>query len=151
MMILKYLLIAIIIALFSTACSTPIQVIVSNYEDSNLNNRGDNVPITLIVYQLKDSKKFEYASPKDLISRESVALGRDKIDSIKIQVPPNEKEILVAEFNEKEGDYIGILALFSNIKGKKQKFYKKLNSVFENIIKINITKNGITEFDDNTK
>lgn len=151
MIILKYLLIGIIVTLLSTGCSTPIQVIVSNHEDSNLNSRGDDVPITLIVYQLKDSKKFEYASPKDLINRESIALGRDKIDSIRIQLPPNEKEILVAEFNEKEGDYIGILALFSNAKGKRQKFYKKLNSVFENIIKINITKNGITEFDDNTK
>lgn len=145
MVILKYLLIAISTAIFSTACSTPIQVIVSNHKDSNLNNRGDNVPITLIVYQLKDSKKFEYASPQDLINRESVALGRDKLDSIKIQVPPNEKNMLVAEFNEKEGDYIGILALFSNIKGKKQKFFTKLNSVFENIIKIDITKNGIAD------
>lgn len=126
-------------------CSTPIRIQAFNHDNSNLNNRNDNVPITLVIYQLKDINKFEYASIKDLIMRESVALGRDNVDSVKIQVPPNEKNMLVAEFAKREGKYIGILALFANSKGKKQKFYKKLNKVFKNTIKIDITQEGIFE------
>ena len=130
---------------FSIGCSTPIRIQASNYDNSNLNNRNDNVPVTLVIYQLKDINKFEYASIKDLTMRESVVLGRDNIDSVKIQVPPNEKNMLVAEFEKKEGKYIGILALFANPNGKKQKFYKKLNKVFKNTIKIDITQEGIVK------
>lgn len=127
------------------ACSTPIKIVVSNYEDSNLNNRGDNVPVTLLIYQLRDGKRFEYASPQDLLTRESVVLGRDKIDAIRIQIPPNEKNMVAAEIHKKEGKYIGILALFTNSQGKNQKFYKKLHSVFRNTIRIDITHIGITK------
>lgn len=127
------------------ACSTPVRVMVSNYEDSNLNNRGDNVPVTLLVYQLKDGKRFEYASPQDLLNRESVVLGRDKIDSVRVQIPPNEKNMIAAEINKKEGKYIGILALFANSQNKTQKFHKKLNRVCRNIIRLDITQNGIAK------
>ncbi|AQQ59255.1 type VI secretion lipoprotein [Helicobacter bilis] len=130
-------------------CNTPIRIQASNHDNSNLNNRNDNVPITLVIYQLKDVNKFEYASIQDLTMRESVVLGRDNVDSIRIQVPPNEKDMLVAEFAKKEGKYIGILALFANSQGKKQKFYKKLNKVFKNTIKIDITQEGITNSKNN--
>ena len=132
-------------AMSFVACSTPVRVMVSNYEDSNLNNRGDNVPVTLLIYQLKDGKRFEYASPQDLLNRESVVLGRDKIDSIRVQIPPNEKNMIAAEINKKEGKYIGILALFANPQNKTQKFHKKLNRVCRNIIRLDITQNGIAK------
>ncbi len=135
--------------LWFVSCSTPIRVIVSNYEDSNLNNRGDNVPITLLIYQLKDGKRFEYASTKDLLDRESVVLGRDKVDLIRVQVPPDEKNMIVADINKKEGKYIGVLALFANPRDKTQKFYKKLNRVFRNTIKLDVTQNGIMKTNSN--
>lgn len=140
-----YFTLFIVGAISFVACSTPVRVMVSNYEDSNLNNRGDNVPVTLLIYQLKDGKRFEYASPQDLLSRESVVLGRDKIDSIRVQIPPNEKNMIAAEINKKEGKYIGILALFANSQNKTQKFHKKLNRVCRNIIRLDITQNGITK------
>ena len=140
-----YFTLFIVGAISFVACSTPVRVMVSNYEDSNLNNRGDNVPVTLLIYQLKDGKRFEYASPQDLLNRESVVLGRDKIDSIRVQIPPNEKNMIAAEINKKEGKYIGILALFANSQNKTQKFHKKLNRVCRNIIRLDITQNGITK------
>lgn len=140
-----YFTLFIVGAISFVACSTPVRVMVSNYEDSNLNNRGDNVPVTLLIYQLKDDKRFEYASPQDLLNQESVVLGRDKIDSIRVQIPPNEKDIIAAEINKKEGKYIGILALFANSQNKTQKFHKKLNRVCRNIIRLDITQNGITK------
>lgn len=138
-----YVLFFAVAIMLSVGCSTPIKVIASNYEDSNLNNRGDNVPVTLLIYQLKDGKKFEYASVKDLLDKESVVLGKDMLDSTRVQIPPNEKNMVVVEINKKEGRYIGILALFAIPNNKNQKFYKKLNKVYRNTIKIDITKNGI--------
>ena len=41
------------------ACSNNVSVKISNIEKSNLNNRFDDVPVTLIIYKLKDVKKFE--------------------------------------------------------------------------------------------
>lgn len=142
--IIHYLFFIMSIMLF-VACSTPVKIIVSNYENSNLNNRHDNVPVTILIYQLKDGKRFEYASPQDLLSRESVVLGKDKIDSMRVQILPNEKNRIAAEINKKEGKYIGILALFANPQHKNQKFYKKLNRVYRNTIKIDITQNGIMQ------
>lgn len=132
-------------AMSFVACSTPVRVIVSNYKDSNLNNRGDNVPVTLLIYQLKDGKRFEYASSQDLLNRESVVLGRDKVDSIRVQIPPNETNMIAAEINKKEGKYIGILALFANSQNKTQKFHKKLNRVCSNVIRLDITQSGISK------
>lgn len=102
------------------------------------------MPVTLVIYQLKDGKRFEYASPQDLLSRENVVLGRDKIDSIRVQIPPNEKNMVAAEINKKEGEYIGVLALFANpSQNKSQKFHKKLHKIFKNTIKLDITQNGM--------
>ena len=72
-----------------------IQVGINNMPNSNLNNRGDNVPITVIVYQLSDIKKFEEATEMDLIAKENEVLGRDKIDSIKLQIQPNANASIV--------------------------------------------------------
>lgn len=143
---IKFVLI-ICSALFFIACSAPIKVKVFNQENSNLNSRGDNVPITLVIYQLKDFKKFEQASRSDIITREGVVLGRDKIDSTRVQVPPNEQGMIATEIAKREGKYIGIVALFANPQGKNQKFIKKLNRVFKNTIELDITQKGITKAD----
>lgn len=132
-----------------SGCGSPIKIQAFNQADSNLNNRGDNVPVTLIIYQLKDISKFKQSSIQDLSTSGNVVLGRDIVDFIKVQVPPNEIDVPVAEFAKKEGKYIGILALFANSQGKKQKFYKKLNKVFKNTIKIDITQEGIANSKNN--
>ena len=54
----KKVFLAAIFTVFIVGCGQ-IQVGINNMPNSNLNNRGDNVPITVIVYQLSDIKKFE--------------------------------------------------------------------------------------------
>lgn len=50
-----------------------------------LNNRFDDVPVMLIIYELNNIEKFIDSSDKDLIAREDGALGKDKIDSMRLQ------------------------------------------------------------------
>ena len=80
-----------------SGCGSPIKIQAFNQADSNLNNRGDNVPVTLIIYQLKDISKFKQSSIQDLSTSGNVVLGRDIVDFIKVQVPPNEIDVPVAE------------------------------------------------------
>ena len=90
----KKALLSTIFMIFMVGCGQ-IQVGINNMPNSNLNNRGDNVPITVIVYQLSDIKKFEEATEMDLIAKENEVLGRDKIDSIKLQIQPNANASIV--------------------------------------------------------
>ena len=66
----KKVFLAAIFTVFIVGCGQ-IQVGINNMPNSNLNNRGDNVPITVIVYQLSDIKKFEEATEMELITKEN--------------------------------------------------------------------------------
>lgn len=112
----------LVLCLLFTACSNTVSVKVSNIEKSNLNNRLDDVPVTLIIYKLKNIEKFKEASEKDLITREDGALGKDKIDSIKLQIAPK-NEILALKIQDKEVPYLGILTLFTNDTNKTTKIW----------------------------
>ncbi|BAM12629.1 type VI secretion lipoprotein [Helicobacter cinaedi PAGU611] len=132
------------------ACSNNVSVKISNIEKSNLNNRFDDVPVTLIIYKLKDVKKFEEANDKDLITREDGALGKDKIDSIKLQIAPK-SEIVAIKVKDKEVPYIGLLALFASDTKKVTKAWVKTKDVSglwsrfwnEKTLKFEITQEGI--------
>ncbi|MCW1362796.1 type VI secretion system lipoprotein TssJ [Campylobacter jejuni] len=108
--------------LFFCACSSVVSVKINNVENSNLNNRHDDVPVTAIVYQLKDIKKFEEASDIDLATREEGVLGKDKLDSIKTQIAPKDN-IIAVKVDEEEVPYVGILVLFANNTKKNNKKY----------------------------
>lgn len=114
----------LILCLLFTACSNTVSVKVSNIEKSNLNNRLDDVPVTLIIYKLRNIEKFKEVSDKDLITREDGALGKDKIDSIRLQIAPK-NEILALKIQDKEVPYIGILTLFTNDTNKTTKIWVK--------------------------
>lgn len=119
---------------------------VSNVENSNLNSRLDDVPVTLILYKLKNIEKFEGASNKDLITREDGVLGKDKVDSIKLQIAPK-SEIVAIKVKKKESPYVGVLALFTNDTKKITKAWAKIKSVTEfwskKSLKFEITQEGI--------
>lgn len=113
-----------LLPLFFCACSSMVGVKINNIENSNLNNRLDDVPVTAIIYQLKDIKKFEEASDMDLATREDGVLGKDKLDSIKTQIAPKDN-IIAVEVNEEEVPYVGILVLFANNTKKITKIWAK--------------------------
>lgn len=110
-----------LLPLFFCACSSVVSVKINNVENSNLNNRHDDVPVTAIVYQLKDIKKFEEASDIGLATREEGVLGKDKLDSIKTQIAPKDN-IIAVKVDEEEVPYVGILVLFANNTKKQQKY-----------------------------
>lgn len=120
----------LILCLLFAACSRTVSIKVNNVENSNLNNRLDDVPVTLIFYKLKNIEKFEGASNKDLITREDGVLGKDKVDSIKLQIAPK-SEIIAIKVKKRESPYVGVLALFANNTKKKTKSWAKIKSVTE--------------------
>ncbi len=127
------------------ACANTVSIKVHNMENSNLNNRLDDVPVTLIIYKLKNIEKFIDSRDKDLITREDGTLGKDKIDSIKIQIAPK-NEVIALKIKDKEVPYIGILALFANDEPRETKIWvraKDANGLWNKVIKFEISKEGI--------
>ncbi|MGX2973083.1 type VI secretion system lipoprotein TssJ [Helicobacter sp. T3_23-1059] len=131
--------------LFS-ACSSTVSIKINNIENSNLNNRSDDVPVTIVVYKLNNIEKFIDSSDKDLITREDGALGKDKIDSMKLQIAPK-NEIIALKIKDKEVPYIGILALFANDALRTTKVWVKTKKVKglrnKKVVKFEITQEGI--------
>lgn len=131
---------------FLCACSSTVSVKINNTENSNLNNRLDDVPLTVVVYQLKDIIKFEEASEIDLATREDGVLGKDKIDSIKLQIAPKDSIVAVKITNE-ETLYVGVLALFANSAKKITKVWAKMKDASgfgtDKTLEFEITKEGI--------
>ena len=132
----KKVFLAAIFTVFIVGCGQ-IQVGINNMPNSNLNNRGDNVPITVIVYQLSDIKKFEEATEMELITKENEVLGRDKIDSIKLQIQPNANTAIV-KIDKENVPYVGVLVLYADQGKTKIKEFK--NSVFITYLKSLILK-----------
>ena len=122
----KKALLATIFMIFMAGCGQ-IQVGINNMPNSNLNNRGDNVPITVIVYQLSDIKKFEEATEMDLIAKENEVLGKDKIDSIKLEIVP----------------YVGVLVLYADQGKTKIKEFKKTSEIKEDYLIFSISDKDI--------
>ncbi|MCX2683780.1 type VI secretion system lipoprotein TssJ [Campylobacter sp. MIT 21-1685] len=136
----------LVLCLLFMACSNTVSVKISNIEKSNLNNRLDDVPITLMIYKLENIEKFENASDEDLITREDGVLGKDKIDSIKLQIAPK-NEIVAIKVDDKEVPYIGILALFANDTKKVTKIWAKTKDASgfwsEKTLQFEISQEGI--------
>ena len=139
----------LILCLLFVSCSNTVSVRISNIEKSNLNNRSDDVPITLVIYKLKNIEKFKETSDRDLTTREDGALGKDKIDSIRLQIAPKD-EIIAIKVKDKEVPYIGILALFANNTNNTKKVTKiwaktkdASGSWNKKILKFKITQEGI--------
>ena len=67
---------SLIFMLFIAGCAK--DLIISNTPNSNLNYHGDNVPVTIIAYKLKDVAKFQQASIVDLAEKNGDILGQDR-------------------------------------------------------------------------
>ncbi|MGH2327466.1 type VI secretion system lipoprotein TssJ [Campylobacter taeniopygiae] len=138
----------LLLPLIFCACSSMVSIKINNKENSNLNNRLDDVPLTVIVYQLKDFRKFKEANDLELATREDGVLGKDKIDSIKLQIAPKEDNVVAVKVNDEEVPYIGIFALFANNTKKVTKIWAKTSDASGFIgttktLKFEITEKGI--------
>lgn len=145
-MFYQRILFSVLFLSFFTACSSTISVKINNTENSNLNNRFDDVPLTVIVYQLKDIKKFEEASDLDLATREDGVLGKDKIDSIKLQIAPKDS-VIAAKVSDEEVLYVGVFALFANATKKITKAWAKIGDASgfgsNKTLEFKVTKEGV--------
>lgn len=135
----------VFIIFFFTACGQ-IQVGINNMPNSNLNNRGDNVPLTVIIYQLNDIKKFQEATEVELLEKEDEVLGKDKIDSIKLQIQP-ETNVAVIKIDKDSVAYVGILVLYANQTKSKIKEFKKSDEIKNDYLLFKITDKDINIVD----
>ena len=135
----------LVFMLFLTGCAK--DLIVSNTPNSNLNYHGDNVPITIIAYKLRDVAKFKEASIIDLAERNGEILGYDKIDSIKTQIQPNTNRYAFTNVYPDEVPYVGILVLYADQSKTNIKAYKATKEIKEKNIVFEITKNGVNVLD----
>ncbi|MBZ7942850.1 type VI secretion system lipoprotein TssJ [Campylobacter molothri] len=135
-----------LLPLIFCACSSMVSIKINNKENSNLNKRNDDVPVTAIIYQLKDIKKFEEASDMDLATREDGVLGKDKLDSIKTQIAPKDN-IIAIKVDSGEVPYVGVLVLFANNTNKATKIWAKTKDAngfgSGKYLKFEISKKGI--------
>ena len=131
----KKVFLATIFTVFIVGCGQ-IQVGINNMPNSNLNNRGDN------VYQLSDIKKFEEAAEMELITKENEVLGRDKIDSIKLQIQPNANTAIV-KIDKENVPYVGVLVLYADQGKTKIKEFKKTSDVKEDYLIFSISDKDI--------
>lgn len=143
---MRKIFVMLLMGLFLSSCSSVVSVKIDNIKNSNLNSRNDDVPLTVIVYQLKDVNKFIKASDLELINREDALLGRDKIDSIRLQIAPKDN-IIAFKIIDEEVPYIGILVLFANNTKKVTKTWAKTDDAngfgTKKTLKFEITKDGI--------
>ncbi len=144
---IRVIVLHIVVLLFCCACSVDeIRVDVLNYTNTNLNQRGDNVPVTVVVYKLNDIEKFSDASVEDLLKREDVVLGKDKIDSIKMQIAPDDS-VVAMNIKESEVPYVGILVVYANLEKKRVKSYIKTSEIEEDsdirLLQFGITSDGV--------
>ncbi|QKF91460.1 type VI secretion system lipoprotein TssJ [Campylobacter sp. CCUG 57310] len=138
---IKKVILSVFVALFFSACGK-LSVGVNNTPNSNFNHRGDNVPITVILYQLKDIKKFQEATEMELLEREDEILGRDKIDSIKLQIEP-EADVSILNIDKQEVPYVGILVLYADQNKTKIKEFKKTAEIKSDYLVFKITDKDI--------
>ncbi|TKX30615.1 type VI secretion system lipoprotein TssJ [Campylobacter aviculae] len=145
-MFYKKILVFMFILFILNACSSTVSIKINNMQNSNLNNRSDDVPLTVIVYQLKDVKKFEESNDLELATREDGVLGKDKIDSIKLQIAP-EDSVVAVKVDDEEVPYIGVFALFANNANKVTKTWAKTDDASgfgsSKTLKFEITQKGV--------
>lgn len=136
----------VILALFSfyiSGCYSSKQILIKNDKNSNFNVNDDAVPVTIYLFQLKDTAKFKDATAIDLIERAEVVLGKDKIDITRMQIAPDSEKI-VATIDKNEVPYIGILVVYNNMfKKKKSKSLIESDEISRDLLELQIKKEGI--------
>ena len=135
----------LVFTLFIAGCAK--DLVISNTPNSNLNYHGDNVPVTIIAYKLRDVAKFKDASIVDLAERNGDVLGQDKIDSIKTQIQPNTNRYAFTNVDPDDVPYVGILVLYADQSKTNVKAYKSTREAKEKNIVVEITKNGVNTLD----
>lgn len=138
-----YFFILALISFYISGCYSTKQILIKNDKDSNFNLNADAVPVTILLFQLKDTAKFKNASAIDLIERGDVVLGKDKIDITRMQIAPDNEKI-IATINKKEVPYLGFLVIYSNMnKKKKVKSLIESDEISRDFLELQIKKDGI--------
>ena len=78
----------------------------------------------------------------DLIAKENEVLGKDKIDSIKLQIQPNANASIV-KIDKENVPYVGVLVLYADQGKTKIKEFKKTSEIKEDYLIFSISDKDI--------
>lgn len=138
-----YFVILVLFSFYVSGCYSSKQILIKNDKNSNFNVNDDAVPVTIYLFQLKDTAKFKDATAIDLIERPEVVLGKDKIDITRMQIAPDSEKV-VATIDKNEVPYIGILVVYNNMfKKKKSKSLIESDEISRDLLELQIKKEGI--------
>lgn len=138
-----YFVILVLFLFYVSGCYSSKQILIKNDKNSNFNVNDDAVPVTIYLFQLKDTAKFKDATAIDLIERPEVVLGKDKIDITRMQIAPDSEKV-VATIDKNEVPYIGILVVYNNMfKKKKSKSLIESDEISRDLLELQIKKEGI--------
>lgn len=138
-----YFVILVLFSFYVSGCYSSKQILIKNDKNSNFNVNDDAVPVTIYLFQLKDTAKFKDATAIDLIERPEVVLGKDKIDITRMQIAPDSEKV-VATIDKNEIPYIGILVVYNNMfKKKKSKSLIESDEISRDLLELQIKKEGI--------
>lgn len=138
-----YFVILVLFSFYVSGCYSSKQILIKNDKNSNFNVNDDAVPVTIYLFQLKDTAKFKDATAIDLIERPEVVLGKDKIDITRMQIAPDSEKV-VATIDKNEVPYIGVLVVYNNMfKKKKSKSLIESDEISRDLLELQIKKEGI--------
>lgn len=138
-----YFVILVLFSFYVSGCYSSKQILIKNDKNSNFNVNDDAVPVTIYLFQLKDTAKFKDATAIDLIECPEVVLGKDKIDITRMQIAPDSEKV-VATIDKNEVPYIGILVVYNNMfKKKKSKSLIESDEISRDLLELQIKKEGI--------
>ena len=105
-----------LLILLCVSCQTQIDVhMVANKRMNPEANKRNFQPVSILVYQLKDDKKFRQAEFFQLIDEPGKALGADYLGPpSNFMISPNEKKDVSFKLNS-DAKYFGVVAAFQVI------------------------------------
>jgi len=103
----------------------PVKLLVRASERLNSGEKGESLPTTFRIYQLKDDDKIGQASFEDLLDRDKEVLGDQILAAQELTVGPNE-QLTPPMSREPKAAFVAVVALFRRPAGSSWRVVKQL-------------------------
>lgn len=110
-----------------TGCATPtLNFQMSSAQTLNTDTWGDSYSVTMRVYQLSDTSRFEEASYEALWKSDEATLGATLVSTREFIVEPNRKEVFALE-RSAGAKFVAVAAFFRSHESDNWRAVRKIN------------------------
>ncbi|WP_119393193.1 type VI secretion system lipoprotein TssJ [Salinibius halmophilus] len=110
-----------------TGCATPtLNFEMASAEKLNTDRWGDSYSVTMRVYQLSDTARFEEASYEALWKSDEATLGATLVSTREFIVEPNREEVFALE-RSAGAKFVAVAAFFRSHESNNWRAVKKIN------------------------